>query len=75
MARQNPLQFFLEGARKYGDVVSMQLGFRRVYLVSHPNHIKYVLQDNHHAYYKSPLAARVRNLEGSKFSVGVTRAA
>lgn len=75
MARQNPLQFFLEGARKYGDVVSMQLGFHRVYLVSHLDHVKYVLQDNHRAYYKSPLAARVRNLEGSKFSVGVTRAA
>lgn len=68
MARRNPLEFFLEAARTYGDVVSLQLGLRRAYLVSHPDHVKLVLQDSHHAYCKGPPAARVRPLFGDSLT-------
>lgn len=68
MARKNPLRFFLEVARRYGDVVAMHLGVHRVYLVSHPDQVKHVLQDHHHAYCKSPAAARVRPLFGDSLT-------
>ncbi|MBI4610040.1 MAG: cytochrome P450 [Candidatus Rokubacteria bacterium] len=67
-ARKDPLRFFLESARRYGDVVSMRFGVRRVYLLSHPDHVKHVLQDNHGAYCKSPPASRVRPLFGDSLT-------
>ncbi len=67
-ARKDPLRFFLESARRYGDIVSMRFGVRRVYLLSHPDHVKHVLQDKDHAYYKSPPAARVRPLFGDSLT-------
>lgn len=67
-ARKDPLRFFLESARRYGDIVSMRFGVRRVYLLSHPDHVKHVLQDNHRAYCKSPPAARVRPLFGDSLT-------
>jgi cytochrome P450 len=44
--RRDPLGVSLESARRYGDVVSMRLGVRRFHLLSHPAHVKQVLQDN-----------------------------
>ncbi len=69
MARRDPLGFFLECARRYGDPVSMRLGVHRVYLVSHPEHVKRVLQDNPRAYSKGPPATRVRALFGDSLTV------
>lgn len=66
--RRNPLQFFLEAARRFGDVVSLDLGIYRVYLINHPAHIRDILQDHHHNYRKGPSAGRVRPL----FGEGVT---
>jgi len=63
-ARRDPLGFFLESRRRYGDVVSMRFGTRRLYLLSHPDDIKHVLQDNPHGYGKSAPAARIRPLFG-----------
>jgi len=68
-ARRDPLGFFLDCARRYGDPVSMRLGVHRVYLVSHPEHVKRVLQDNPRAYSKGPPAARVRALFGDSLTV------
>jgi cytochrome P450 len=68
-ARRDPLGFFLECARRHGDVISMRLGTRRVYLLSHPDHVKHVLQDNAHAYAKGPPATRVRGLFGDSLTV------
>jgi cytochrome P450 len=67
-ARLSPLAFFLDVARRYGDVVSLQLGWQQTYLVSHPDHVKHVLQDIHHAYYKGPPAGRVRSLFGESLT-------
>ncbi|HKW95658.1 MAG TPA: cytochrome P450 [Methylomirabilota bacterium] len=69
IARRDPLDFFLGCARRYGDVVSMRLGVHRAYLVSHPDHVKRVLQDNARAYAKGPPAARVHALFGDSLTV------
>jgi cytochrome P450 len=68
MARRSPLEFFLEAARRYGDVVSLHLGGRHAYLVSHPDHVREVLQDVQHAYHKGPPAGRVRPLFGESLT-------
>src|SRR5258707_4855145 len=62
IARRDPLDFFLDCARRYGDVVSMRLGLHRAFLVSHPDHVKRVLQDNARVYAKGPPATCVRAL-------------
>jgi cytochrome P450 len=68
-ARRDPLGFFMECARSYGDVLSMRLGPRQAYLLSHPDHVKHVLQDNAHGYAKGPPATRVRGLFGDSLTV------
>ena len=68
-ARRDPLSFFRDSARRYGDVVSMRLGVHHVYLLRHPDHVKHVLQDRAHAYAKGPPATRVRALFGDSLTV------
>lgn len=41
--QRNPLQELGVMARKYGDIVHMQLGRRHDYLLNHPDHIKAIL--------------------------------
>src|SRR5262249_21315394 len=67
-ARRDPLRFFLESARRYGDVVSMRFGPRRGYLLSHPDAVRHVLEDSRHLYAKAPAAARVRPLFGDSLT-------
>jgi cytochrome P450 len=47
-----PLDFLLKIRRRYGDVVRMRFLFWDAYLLSHPDHVKHVLQDRHGAYTK-----------------------
>jgi cytochrome P450 len=62
---QHPLRYFTDAARRYGEVISLPLGFRRVYLLNHPDHIKRVLQDQPDHYRKSvPRVARLKPLFG-----------
>jgi len=68
-ARRDPLGFFMECARRYGDVTRMRLGPRQVYLVSHPNHVRHVLQENAGGYAKGPPATRVQGLFGESLTV------
>lgn len=68
-AWHNPPQFFLDTAIRYGPVVCLRLGFHRVYLISHPQDIKHVLQDNHLNYQKN--AARVEKIK-PLFGEGLT---
>jgi cytochrome P450 len=49
-ALRNPLEFFLRIEREYGGVVALTPG--RFHLVSHPEGVKRVLQDNHPNYTK-----------------------
>ena len=41
--RTGRLDFFVQMARNYGDMVKVRFGHRRVYLVSHPDPIEEVL--------------------------------
>jgi cytochrome P450 len=67
-ARKDPLAFFLEAARTHGDVVGLPLGVRRVYLLSHPDHIKYVLQEDDGRFQKSVAARRIKPLFGASLT-------
>lgn len=48
---KDPLQFFVNAAQ-LGRVVQLDLGPRRMYLIHHPDDIKYVTQDNARNYIK-----------------------
>jgi cytochrome P450 len=52
VALRDPLAFLKNLQATYGDVVSVRKG--RTYLISHPDGIKHVLQDNHQNYRKGP---------------------
>lgn len=52
--RRNPLKFYLDAA-KFGDVVRFQTGPRCSHFLIHPDHIKYVLQENNQNYGRSIL--------------------
>ena len=67
-ARRDPLGFFLDAARTYGDVVALPLGVRRLYLLSHPDHIKYVLQERESVFHKSAAAERIKPLFGESLT-------
>lgn len=41
-----PLPFLLKSALDYGDVIRFKFGPKIAHLLTHPEHIKYVLQDN-----------------------------
>lgn len=44
--QKDPLGFLVAAQAEYGDIVAFRLGFWRFFLVSHPDHIKWVLRDN-----------------------------
>src|SRR5499425_1288823 len=67
-ARRDPLGFFLDAARTFGDVVILPFGVRRLYLLSHPDHIRYVLQEDERHFLKSPAAERIRPLFGKSLT-------
>jgi cytochrome P450 len=50
--QRDPLGTFLKGRAEYGDVVRYRGGIWHAYLVSHPDDIKHVLQDNNQNYRK-----------------------
>jgi cytochrome P450 len=62
--RRDPLRYLTEIARRYGEVVSLPLGTRRVYLLAHPAHIQQVLQDRADRYRKGASVARIKPLFG-----------
>jgi cytochrome P450 len=68
-ARRDPLTFFMACARRHGDVTSMRLGRHQVYLLTHPDHVKLLLQDDAHGYAKGPAATPVRGLFGESLTV------
>lgn len=49
--RDEPLSFLTRVAREQGDVARLRL-VQDIYLLSHPDHVKHVLQDNHLNYQK-----------------------
>ena len=67
-ARRDPLGFFLECMRRYGDIAGLRFGHRRAVLLSHPTDVRHVLEDDRALYAKAPTAARVRELFGDSLT-------
>jgi cytochrome P450 len=62
--QQNPLDYFTEMARKYGDVSGMRLGKFRSLFINHPDLIEDVLVNNSRKYHKG------RILKANKYLFG-----
>ena len=67
-ARKDPLAFFLGAARTHGDVVGLPLGVRRIFLLSHPDHVRSVLQDTDGRFLKSVAAYPITPLFGTSLT-------
>lgn len=57
--RREPLSTLVNAQREWGDVVRMDLGLERFYLLSHPEHVEHVLQGNAKGYVKGYDKVRV----------------
>ena len=62
---KNPLQFFMQSLLNQGDLVPLNLGPTRLLLVHHPDHVRYVLQDNWRNYSKGSMWVAIRKLVGN----------
>jgi cytochrome P450 len=62
--RKDPLGFLTEAVRRYGDLVFLGWVSQRVYLVNHPEYIRYVLQENAANYTKGGRIERLKPLFG-----------
>ncbi len=60
---RDPLQFFVRIRQSFGDVVGFRMLNRQFILLSNPEHIKYVLQDNNQNYEKNTPNFFLRRLE------------
>jgi cytochrome P450 len=63
--RRDPAGVFMRAARQFGDVVYLKIGPRRGYLITNPEDIRHVLQDNARNYHKSPLYGKLRMYLGN----------
>jgi len=63
--RRDPIGVFMKAAREFGDVVYFKIGPRRGFLVSNPDAVRHVLQDNARNYHKSPLYDKLRMFLGN----------
>ena len=57
-ARRNPIKFYTDAMRTFGDVFRYQVGPWVFHLLTHPDHVKHVLQDEQKNYPRS----RIHNL-------------
>ena len=63
-ARRDPLGFLQENARRFGPVFRHQVGPFVFYLLSHPDGVRHVLQDNYKNYPRSWMYRRTRPVAG-----------
>jgi cytochrome P450 len=63
--RRDPVGVFMRGALRFGDVVYFRIGPRRGYLLTNPEDVRHVLQDNARNYHKSPLYDKLRLFLGN----------
>jgi len=63
--RRNPAGVFMQAALRFGDVVYFRIGPRRGYLITNPDDVRHVLQDNARNYHKSPLYDKLRMFLGN----------
>lgn len=63
--RKNPLQFLVQAARQYGDVVCLGgIGAQKFFLVNNPYDIEYVFKTNHRNYTKGANFQLLKSLAG-----------
>src|SRR5262249_31983607 len=66
--RKDPLGFLL-GAMREGDVVRIRIVHQTTFLLFHPDHVRYVLQDNYQNYTKhTMLYSRIRAIFGESLT-------
>src|SRR6516225_1860233 len=63
--RRDPIGVFTHAALRFGDVVYFKIGPRRGYLITNPEDVRHVLQDNARNYHKSPLYDKLRLFLGN----------
>ena len=63
--RRDPLGVFMKAALRFGDVAYIKIGPRRGYLITNPDDVRHVLQDNARNYHKSPLYDKLRLFLGN----------
>ncbi|CAA9435812.1 MAG: Cytochrome P450 [uncultured Rubrobacteraceae bacterium] len=68
--QRDPLATLIKAAREGGDVVSIDLASQRYYLLSNPDHVRHVLQDNNKNYVKGYGKVRVLLGNGLVLSEG-----
>lgn len=56
--RRDAPAFVLDLRRRYGDIARYQVLRSQMYMLSHPDYVKHVLQDNHRNYGKNSFAYR-----------------
>jgi len=64
-ARARPLELMVEIARDYGDIAQVRLGPSRLILLSHPDHVKHVLQEHHQNYGRPAFVPMLRRVVGN----------
>lgn len=64
--KKDPIGFFVKSVQEFGDLVRFNLGPWCAHLVSNPEHVKYVLQDNNRNYDRQTLGhKRIRAVLGN----------
>src|SRR6516164_1872196 len=63
-AWHRPLEFLPEIRRRYGEVVGLRFGRYQVYLVSAPDLIRHIVQENHRNYVKGLDTQKLKVLVG-----------
>lgn len=67
---QNPLKFLINATYEYGEVVKLgAMGPQQLYLVSHPDHVKYILHENNCNYTKGKNFQIIKQIIGEGLAV------
>jgi cytochrome P450 len=62
---KDPLRFFVDMAAEHGDIALLGVGKWRFYLVTGPEHVKTILQENHRNFWKGTGMDSARPVMGS----------
>lgn len=62
--RRDPLRYLLQVSRDYSDVINLNFGLQRVFMVTKPEYVGHVLRDNYKNYRKSDFYRVLRPVIG-----------
>lgn len=62
---KDPLGFFFGAFQQYGDVVYFPIGAKKFYVLSHPDHVQYILQETNRNYLKASTYEKLKPLLGN----------